>query len=443
MQCSKPKIIVKNMNIQYSLDHETILANQERNVHLVLKLTAPKRESNTREPIAFNVVLDRSGSMQGQPLHQAKLACERVIQNLRNDDLFSLVIFDSEAELIIPHRKIGEQNRPQLIQQVRSIQTRGSTNLTGGWMLGRDEIRHTPKGIPRRILLLSDGCLNQGITEPAQVREIMSKGYTNEGIRTSCLGFGDHYNEELLADIATATHGSFYDVKTEDNLPGIFAKELEGLQQISIQNLRIAVKAGKGTRDWDTIDDLPKVTRDDGIKEVSVGDILSEEERVITFKINTKSLPLHLNGKKDPKLLTLGFTFDALGNDTTISKEQKQVIRIRITENPDEVVINKSILGPLSIQQAGLIIRQAYDLRNQGQVKEAQELLQKQIDELRSYNNAVTGEAIDSLLHVLRRLEAWTLRDQKMAMYSSKSYRRHRSMESWSSEDMPSPSFKK
>ena len=107
------------------------------------------------------------------------------------------------------------------------------------------------------------------------------------------------------------------------------------------------------------------------------------------------------------------------------------------------MVINKSILGPLSIQQAGLIIRQAYDLRNQGQVKEAQELLQKQIDELRSYNNAVTGEAIDSLLHVLRRLEAWTLRDQKMAMYSSKSYRRHRSMESWSSEDMPSPSFKK
>ncbi len=59
------------------------------------------------------------------------------------------------------------------------------------------------------------------------------------------LGLGTIYNEELLADIATATHGSFYDVKTEDNLPGIFAKELEGLQQISIQNLRIAVKAGK------------------------------------------------------------------------------------------------------------------------------------------------------------------------------------------------------
>jgi hypothetical protein len=70
-------------------------------------------------------------------------------------------------------------------------------------MLGRDEIRNTPKGISRRILLLSDGCLNQGITEPTQVKQIMSQGYTNEGIRTSCLGFGDYYNEELLADIAT------------------------------------------------------------------------------------------------------------------------------------------------------------------------------------------------------------------------------------------------
>ena len=65
-------------------------------------------------------------------------------------------------------------------------------------------------------------------TEPGHVLEKMTAGLTKHGIRTSCLGFGDHYDEEILSDIANATHGSFYDVKTEDNLPGIF-KELEGL----------------------------------------------------------------------------------------------------------------------------------------------------------------------------------------------------------------------
>ena len=106
------------------------------------------------------------------------------------------------------------------------------------------------------------------------------------------------------------------------------------------------------------------------------------------------------------------------------------------------MTINRSILGPLSIQQAGLAIRQAYELRNKGLIREAQILLHTKIDELRAYNDSATGEAIDSLQLVLRRLEEWTPRAQKEAMYASKSYRRHTSKEYWSSGELKSPSFK-
>ena len=428
------------MNIEKNLDYEKIPTNEGRDLHLVLNLTAPRREAAERKPIAFTVVLDRSGSMQGQPLHHARLACERVIQNLRPEDLFSLVVFDDEANVVIPHAVIG--NRNQLIHSVRGIQTRGCTNLTGGWMRGRDELKHTPVEIPRRLLLLSDGLLNRGITESHQVLEIVKDGYAADGIRTSCLGFGDHYNEELLSDIATATHGSFYDVKSEDNLPTIFAAELEGLQEIATHNLRIGVRPGTACSAWTTLDNLPQNPRGNGYTDVSVGDLLSEEKRGLIFRISTKALNLTESGEPDPELLSLKFEYDELKDDKLVSRTRSRIIRLKVTSNPDEVVLNHGVLAPLSIQLAGYAIKKAYELRKKGQIEEAKALLHGQINELRAHNDPATDEATRTLFNLLQRLEEWSLRDQKMAVYSSRSYRRYSSKEAWSSEDMPSPSFK-
>ena len=428
------------MKIEKNLDYEKIPTNEGRDLHLVLNLTAPKQEASERKPIAFTVVLDRSGSMQGLPLHHAKLACERVIQNLRSEDLFSLVIFDDEANVVIPHGVIG--NRNQLIHSVRGIQTRGCTNLTGGWMRGRDELKHTPGEIPRRLLLLSDGLLNRGVTESHQVLKIVQDGYAADGIRTSCLGFGDHYNEELLSDIATATHGSFYDVKSEDNLPVIFAAELEGLQEIAIQNLRIGVRPGTACSAWTTLDNLPQVPRDNGFSDVSVGDLLSEEKRGLTFRVSTKALNLTAPDEPDPELLSLNNQYDELEDGKTVSQTQAETVRVKVTANPDAVVLNHGVLAPLSIQLAGYAIKQAYELRKKGQIEEAKALLRGQINELRAHNDPATDEATRTLFNMLQRLEEWSLRDQKVAMYSAKSYRRHSSREAWSSEDMASPSFK-
>ena len=90
------------MNIQARLDHDTILANQGRPVHLALELLAPISETSTRRPMAFCAVVDRSGSMTGEPLSKAKAACESIIRNLRSNDQFALVVFDQIAEVVLP-----------------------------------------------------------------------------------------------------------------------------------------------------------------------------------------------------------------------------------------------------------------------------------------------------------------------------------------------------
>src|SRR5215469_16546714 len=102
------------MKIDLALDYQTILRNEPRPVHLVANLCAPKLEAHSRpRSAAFAVVLDRSGSMAGEPLRLAREACKAVVRNLRPHDLFALVVFDDCAQVVIPLQK--PVDRPGLI----------------------------------------------------------------------------------------------------------------------------------------------------------------------------------------------------------------------------------------------------------------------------------------------------------------------------------------
>src|SRR5476649_2148023 len=98
------------MKINCQLDYETILIDQAQPVHAVLKLTADKRTSDRKTALAFCAVLDRSGSMQGNPFEYAKKACETVARHLSKDDWFSLVVFDNEAQVVYPLQQIAHKD---------------------------------------------------------------------------------------------------------------------------------------------------------------------------------------------------------------------------------------------------------------------------------------------------------------------------------------------
>jgi Ca-activated chloride channel family protein len=211
------------MKIELQLDYKTILRNSWRPVHLVTKLTAPSQPLTQRaRPTAFTVVLDRSGSMSGAPIDHAKQACREVIKNLRPEDYFSLVVFDTSAQVVIPLER--PVNRFVWYQLIEQIQSGASTNLMGGWLLGRDELLKADKtadGIApiRKILLLTDGHLNAGITESDRVEALTRAGMEKDEIRTSCLGFGDGYNEQILAAMSKAGQGQLHDADSPEKIP--------------------------------------------------------------------------------------------------------------------------------------------------------------------------------------------------------------------------------
>lgn len=434
------------MKIENLLDYQTILANQARPVYFAIRFEADQVANPRPRPAAFCVVLDRSGSMDGEPLQRAKEAAQLAVRNLRADDFFSLVIFDDSAHTIIPLQPARHrQSWPALIAD---IQTEGSTNFTGGWMLGRDELKKAAPEASRRLLVLSDGQLNVGLVEPGRVQRVVAAGLEKDAVRTSCLGFGPNYNEDLLAECARVTGGQFYDAQAPEKLPAIFASELEGLQKLNVQNLRVRFKRLDFCDAAILLGTYPMVTLPDGRQEIAVGDLVSGETRILCFELAVLPLPL-IAGKpvcslEGELLLELEFLFDEIGETAITSKTVSQFIRIQATQNPAEVKVREDVVSWVALQKAGKTMDEVTQRMDAGRGDEAARLLEQTIQCLDAYGTpASVAEAIRQLEQLRAKIAGglFSKKERKSSKYRSASYLKMSSSEMWSMGEA-APSFK-
>jgi Ca-activated chloride channel family protein len=436
------------MKTTVQLDYQAILANTAQPIHLVLQFDAPAVLDQRTRPVAFALVIDRSGSMEGAALEAAKRAAGVVIQNLRRDDLFSVVVFDDTAETILPLAQVGSRQRA--LARVNAIRAGGSTNLCGGWMLGRDNLKAAPDGSLKRLLLLTDGQLNVGIIEPAPVKRVVSGGLEAHGIRTSCLGFGEGYNEDLLATLAEATGGGFYDANQSDKLPGIFAAELDGLQKTAVVNLRLRVRPTAFVDHFAALGEYPMVRLADGRIEVQLGDLVSEELRIAIFGLQVLPIPLLAPGRPaatldGETLLEVEVVYDEVGEAGITSRAERHTIRVRPTQDPADVKVNETVLPWVSAQQAARTLERAMEQRDRGDLDGARQTLQAGMADVKKYGSEThTADAYRLLLDALNTVddaEAYSSK-RKMMRYSTSAMKRMRSSEHWVGEG-PAPSFVK
>lgn len=440
-----------SMKIDCQLDYATIQANQARPVHLALKFTAPTLDKPRKEACAFTLVVDRSGSMSGTPLKYAKKASLTALKNLRAEDQFALVQFDEEAQVVIPLQAVGT-SRAHLVQQIESIEIGGSTNLTGGWMLGRDELKKAPKDCRRRLLLLTDGQLNRGITDPAQVEQIVASGLEKDGIRTATLGFGDHYDEVILRALAKRANGEFYDADGPEKLPAIFKAELEGLQSITAANVRVRLKARTFCESWTQCSDYTQTVLPDGWTELSVGDLVSSEERPLVLALEVLPLPLQADGTPlttldGEELIEVHVLWDDIGADEIRSCRHEQVVRILATQNPDDVKLNAEVVAAIATQLAGKIIDDASKDIQANRLDVAQAKIDKLRKLLAEYG--LPDKTIDAL-GLIQGIEdvimegGFNDRSLRAGCYQTREARRMSSHSHWTAPaSAPAPSYKK
>ncbi len=198
-----------------------------------------------RRPLNLSVVLDRSGSMRGAKLEQARQAAEMLVDRMGPDDIFSLVIYDTEVEVLIPPQRIAG-NTERFRQKIRRIEPGGSTALYHGVETGGRQLAefYEAENI-NRVLLLSDGIANVG---PSSNREIARLGQrlATDGLSVTTIGLGHDYNEDLMTALAEAGDANYYYVADVEGLPRVFEDELGELQSVVARRLVLEIEFPEG-----------------------------------------------------------------------------------------------------------------------------------------------------------------------------------------------------
>jgi len=212
-------------------------------VYLHINLNADKVVlSQERTPLNISIVIDRSGSMDDRnKLTYVKKAVEHVIDNLSEGDYVSIVSYNDDVTVLQETIPVG--SKYDLNEKINKLKASGFTNLSGGMFEGFNQVNKSFKrGYVNRVLLLSDGLANRGLTDRYKLAAKVRDLNRDEGIVVSTFGVGTDFNEDLMTDIAEYGRGNYYYIKDSEQIPDIFAQELNGIRTLVGQNTKVTVK---------------------------------------------------------------------------------------------------------------------------------------------------------------------------------------------------------
>ncbi len=269
-------------------EHELLAVESDHEVSCMLELTAPPAPEHVdRRPLSIALVLDRSGSMAGPKLSATRRCATFLVERMAPADLLSIVAYDGEVQVRAPLVPIAG-NRDALLDAIRAIEPGGQTNLSGGWLKGAETLSAAPRGSLRRVLLLSDGLANVGITDTPSLRQMAERMHA-EGVSTSTVGFGEGFHEDLMTAMADAGGGTAHFAETADDAPAIFAHEFSDLVSLVAQNVSVEVRPEAEVRLLGILNDVPAVVVDGGVQ-VQLGDAFGGERRRIVFQLHVPSV---------------------------------------------------------------------------------------------------------------------------------------------------------
>ncbi len=276
------------MHVKALLDLDMIAMEASDELTLMLDLTAPANaERTTRPSQAVQIVVDRSGSMEGGRLESAKGSLLKLIDRLAPQDYFGIVSFDDTALVEVPTRKMSDHHLPTLRKSIRELHTGGSTDISAGYLLGLREVNRLQAEGGATLLLVSDGHANAGERDPHFFADVSSKSAT-EKVTTSTIGIGTGYDETILESLAKGGGGAHRFAGSIDEAVGAIAAEVDDLLDKTIVNAVLRLTPTDAMTSTPAIEVLQRLPywKDGESYVVQLGDFYSGENRRFVIKID-------------------------------------------------------------------------------------------------------------------------------------------------------------
>ena len=215
-------------------------------IDVMVRVQAPDQPEGSKAKITpkrLSLVVDRSGSMSGQPLYEALKCVGHIAACMTPLDRISVVVYDDTINVLMP---LGPITSPDAINRLlATVDSGGSTNLFGGWESGAQQLEAGSDGSISRVILLSDGQANQGLVEIDAI-EKHCREWLAKGVSTTTVGLGRGFNEDLMIAMARAGGGQQYYGQTASDLFDSFDEELSLLQALCVRQLSLKLIPAAG-----------------------------------------------------------------------------------------------------------------------------------------------------------------------------------------------------
>lgn len=375
---------------------------------MLVELHAPPVDwQSSRPPLCVLPVIDVSGSMGGAKLRYAKESAKKLIDHLAPGDFCGLVTFTTDVTVVAPPVEMTVARKTQLKAAIDQLTAEASTNLAGGMLAGLELVNagRIPQGMPRRVILFTDGLANVGpATAHGDILQLLEASLGQATL--SAFGYGHDACHELLRDLSTKGKGNYAFVRNPEDALTAFARELGGLLSTYARDVELQMRPAAGVTLTDVTSDVDSKVLPEGTVQITVPDLLGEEVRQIVLGLSVERVA----APGTMRVLDLAGRYRVVAGETTRTREERFELSVHVQRVPpgeEQVEPTRDVDEAVATAQLVRAQIEAEERARQGDLAGAQQVMSRLQQAAVARGHAVVAEAAERIADAMSDREAY------------------------------------
>lgn len=199
-----------------------------------------------REPLNLVAVVDKSGSMDGNPLDLVRRSLRQIVGQMRDGDQISIVLYGDSAHVYLTPTPIAG-NRGEILRAIDRIESNGSTFMEAGLEVGYATAETSAPAFRgnTRLMLFTDEQPNVGRTDAGSFM-VQAEDASRQGIGLTTIGVGVQFDATLATRVSSVHGGNLFFISSPEEVTSVFERNLDTMVSQLAHDVRITMRPRDG-----------------------------------------------------------------------------------------------------------------------------------------------------------------------------------------------------